>query len=283
MFIKALDSVSNSDELTDSWPMVDFTVLISEVELVSDLLWSLGVVAVEERVSSSTQVVLRTSMGDDPDHAISTVRDAFPHATVERITIARSVADTWREHAVATWVNEEVALVPAWVSPPENCTPIFVEPLDTFGLGNHPTTVLTLRLALQHVTPKSTVFDLGCGSGVLAVGLALLHQCTCTAYDIADNARKAVEMNSELNDVATVTWIDGYPQHESDAVLANILAPVLIEESHRISAATKSGGLLFLSGMRTEQVERVLQEFTLLKEISRDEIDGWTAVCLQKI
>jgi ribosomal protein L11 methylase PrmA len=283
MFIKALDSVSNSDELTDSWPMVDFTVLNSEAELVSDLLWSLGVVAVEERVSSSTQVVLRTSMGDNPDHAIATVRDAFPQTTVERITIARSVADTWREHAVATWVNDEVALVPAWISPPDNCTPIFVEPLDTFGLGNHPTTVLTLRLALQHVTPESTVFDLGCGSGVLAVGLALLRQCTCTAYDIADNARKAVEMNSELNDVATVTWIDGYPQRESDAVLANILAPVLIEESHKISSATKSGGLLFLSGMRTEQVERVLQEFTLFKEISRDEIDGWTAVCLQKI
>jgi ribosomal protein L11 methylase PrmA len=283
MFIKALDSVSNSDELTDSWPMVDFTVLNSEVEIVSDLLWSLGVVAVEERVSSSTQVVLRTSMGDDPDHAIATVRDAFPQTTVERITIARSVADTWREHAVATWVNDDVALVPAWISPPDNCTPIFVEPLDTFGLGNHPTTVLTLRLALQHVTPESTVFDLGCGSGVLAVGLALLRQCTCTAYDIADNARKAVEMNSELNDVATVTWIDGYPQRESDAVLANILAPVLIEESHKISSATKSGGLLFLSGMRTEQVERVLQEFTLFKEISRDEIDGWTAVCLQKI
>lgn len=263
--------------------MVDFTVLNSEVELVSDLLWSLGVVAVEERVNSSTHVILRTSMGDDPDHAIATVRDAFPQTTVERITIARSVADTWREHAVATWVNEDVALVPAWISPPDNCTPIFVEPLDTFGLGNHPTTVLTLRLALQHVSPGSTVFDLGCGSGVLAVGLALLRQCRCTAYDIADNARKAVEMNSVLNDVATVSWVDGYPQLECDAVLANILAPVLIEESHRITSATKSGGLLFLSGMRTEQVERVLQEFTLFNEISRDEIDGWTAVCLQKI
>jgi ribosomal protein L11 methylase PrmA len=89
-------------------------------------------------------------------------------------------------------------------------------------------------------------------------------------------------MNAALNCVSTVSWIDGYPKQESDAVLANILAPVLIEESDRIAAATKSGGLLFLSGMRTEQVERVLQEFTLFDEISRDEIDGWTAVALQK-
>jgi len=262
--------------------MVDFTVLNSEIELVSDLLWSLGVVAVEERGHSSTDVILRTSMGDDPDHAIATVVDAFPQTLVERISIARSVADTWREHAVATWVNDDVALVPAWIEAPNNCTPILVEPLDTFGLGNHPTTVLTLRLALSHVVADSEVFDLGCGSGVLAVGLALLRQCTCTAYDIADSARKAVEMNAALNGVSTVSWIDGYPKQESDAVLANILAPVLIEESDRIAAATKSGGLLFLSGMRTEQVERVLQEFTLFDEISRDEIDGWTAVELQK-
>lgn len=262
--------------------MVDFTVLNSEIELVSDLLWSLGVVAIEELPHSQNDIVLRTSMGDDPDRAITTVLEAYPSTSIEHISIARSVADTWRQHATATWVNDEVALVPAWVSAPENCTAIFVEPLDTFGLGNHPTTVLTLRLALRHVPPESTVFDLGCGSGVLAVGLALLSHCTCTAYDIAANAQRALETNADLNKVTTVSWLNGYPNQESDVVLANILAPVLIDESQRISAATKRGGLLFLSGMRTEQVQRVLQEFSSFDEISRDEMDGWTAVCLVK-
>jgi ribosomal protein L11 methyltransferase len=263
--------------------MVDFSVVGSDSELVSDLLWSLGVVAIEEREDSSHRIILRTSMGDDPEKAVTTVLQAFPDTTAERILIARSVADTWREHAVATWVNDEVALVPAWITAPDSCTPIFVEPLDTFGLGNHPTTVLTLRLALQHVKPESSVFDLGCGSGVLAVGLAVLRQCTCTTFDIAENARIAVEENVQINKAKDVSWLDGYPTDESDAVLANILAPVLIEESRNISGAVKNGGLLFLSGMRTEQVSRVVENFAEFAEVDRDEMDGWTAVALQKI
>jgi len=263
--------------------MVDFSVVDSDSELVSDLLWSLGVVAIEERDDSSQRITLRTSMGDDPENAISRVLSSFPGTRAERILIDRSVADTWREHAVATWVNEEVALVPAWIPAPDNCTPIFVEPLDTFGLGNHPTTVLTLRLALRHVIAESSVFDLGCGSGVLAVGLAVLRQCTCTTYDIAENARVAVEENVRINKAKNVTWINGYPSNESDAVLANILAPVLIDESQSISDAVKSGGLLFLSGMRTEQVSRVLENFPDFAEVDRDELEGWEAVALQKM
>ena len=262
--------------------MVDFTVDSIQNELISDLLWSLGVVAIEERRNTDGRTTLRTSMGEEPDLAIATVIEAFPDISVNRIAIDRAVADTWREHAVATWVNDEVALVPAWITAPKNCTPIFVEPLDTFGLGNHPTTVLTLRMALEHISEPCNVFDLGCGSGVLAVGLAVLKQCTCVAYDIADSAQIAVANNARLNNTSLVSWVDGYPKNVSDIVLANILAPVLIEESEKISSATRDGGLLVLSGMRTEQVSRVLQEFPDFTEVERDEMDGWTAVVLQK-
>ena len=263
--------------------MVDFTVDNMQTELVSDLLWSLGVVAIEERPVNDTRTTLRTSMGDNPEHAIATVIDSFPDISVSRIDIDRAVADTWREHAVATWVNDDVALVPAWIAAPPDCTPIYVEPLDTFGLGNHPTTVLTLRLALQHIDTPRSVFDLGCGSGVLAVGLAVLKRCDCLAYDIADNAQRAVADNSRLNNTTSVSWVSGYPPQKSEVVLANILAPVLIEESRNITEATVSRGLLILSGMRTEQVERVLQEFPDFKEMQRDEMDGWIAVALQKL
>lgn len=263
--------------------MVDFTVDNTQAELVSDLLWSLGVVAIEERPHSDSRTTLRTSMGDEPDLAITTVIDAFPEISVSRIDIDRAVADTWREHAVATWVNDEVALVPAWVAVPAQCTPILVEPLDTFGLGNHPTTVLTLRLALLHISTPRSVFDLGCGSGVLAVGLAVLRECRCLAYDIADNAQRAVADNARLNNTTLVSWVNGYPTEESEVVLANILAPVLIDESINIAKATRSGGLLVVSGMRTEQVARVLQEFPDFTEVQRDEMDGWTAVALQKL
>lgn len=44
--------------------MLDFLVSTSESELLADMLWSLGVVAVEERQASGDFVTLRTSMGE---------------------------------------------------------------------------------------------------------------------------------------------------------------------------------------------------------------------------
>ncbi|MFY8237604.1 MAG: 50S ribosomal protein L11 methyltransferase, partial [Ilumatobacteraceae bacterium] len=157
------------DDQEPEWVMVDFTTSPEQSELLADVLWAMGVVAIEEREIDATLVTLRTSMGEDPTTAINAVLIAFPDVMTNIVGVPRSVADTWREHAIATWVNDSVALVPAWVPAPNNSTPIFIEPLDTFGLGNHPTTVLALRLALVHIPSQSHVIDVGCGSGVLAI------------------------------------------------------------------------------------------------------------------
>lgn len=274
--------VRSSDELTESseWSLVEFVTTKSDVELVSDLLWSLGVVAIEELPETEDNIVLRTSVGENPDSAIDEVLQRFPGMKTRSVQIARSVADTWRTHATATWVNESVALVPAWLQAPDNSLPIFIEPADTFGLGNHPTTVLALRLALQQTQPNSTVFDLGCGSGVLGISLAKFRDCRVDVYDIAMNAQRVVQKNCDMNAVTTVSWSQWPTTKKYDVVLANILAPVLLAESAAIRSALASGGLLVLSGMRDEQVEAVLEHYPAFKELSRDTQDGWTAVAL---
>lgn len=275
--------MSNSDESIndESWHLVDVTVPSHDAELVSDFLWGLGVVAIEE-INRGIIVTLRTSMGENPVGAIATVREIFPHATFATVDISRSVADTWREFAEPTHVVDDVFLVPAWIEAPTNSRSLFIEPLDTFGLGNHPTTVLALRLALRNVAQQSTVFDFGSGSGVLAVGMASLMSCLVSAFDIAESSRDALHINATRNDVTTCEWIDGFPQTKVDAVLANILSPVLIAESEKIRSTVRTGGVIVLSGMRDNQVEDVLSHYTDCIEIERDELDGWVAVALQK-
>jgi len=276
--------VSNSDELTNNsqWRLVDIAVSYPEVEIVSDVLWGLGVVAIEE-LANGENVTLRTSMGENPkDVIIASLRHLFPHLVISTVEIDRAVADTWREFAEPTHVVDDVYLVPAWKDAPSDSRAIFIEPLDTFGLGNHPTTVLALRLALRCISPHSTIFDLGSGSGVLSVGAASLLSCTCVAYDIADSAKDALSMNAARNNVTTCEWIPGFPTRTVDAVLANILAPVLIAESTQVVNAIQTGGVIILSGMRTEQVADVLQHYSQCTEIDRDKLDGWTAVALMK-
>ena len=261
--------------------MLDFLVARSESELLADMLWSLGVVAVEERESAGEFVTLRTSMGEDHTVTRDFIQQNFPDVQISVAHIDRSVADTWRIHAAPTWVNDEVVLCPAWVDSPDAKHVIRIEPADTFGLGNHTTTVLALRLGLQHCEPHARVFDFGCGSGVLAIALTKILQCECFVFDIAHNAQEVVRINDELNGVHT-TWLSDVVDLNAGLVFANILAPVLIAESATIKDSVKQSGLIVLSGMRSEQVENVLHSYTDCTELEREERDGWTAVVLQK-
>jgi ribosomal protein L11 methyltransferase len=277
--------VLNSDESTrkpphTDWSLVEFVTTAVESELVSDYLWSLGVVAIEELPEDDDHVVLRTSVGEHPTESIERVQQLFPSVQTRSVFVPRSVADTWRQHATPTWVTDSVVLVPAWCKAPADSKAIYVEPADTFGLGNHPTTVLALRLALRHTQYEATVFDFGCGSGVLGIALSKTHQCQVSMYDIADGAQWVVEENCRLNNVSTVSWSQWPATQKHDVVLANILAPVLIAEAQAITAAIKPGGILVLSGMREEQVQSVLKHYGGLTEVTQETQDGWTAVAL---
>jgi ribosomal protein L11 methyltransferase len=262
--------------------MIDFLVSTSESELLSDFLWSLGVVAVEEREATDGFVTLRTSLGDDHSFTRGLVQAEFPNVIVSTARVNRSVADTWRAHAVPTWVNDDVVLCPAWVESPKAKHVIRIEPADTFGLGNHTTTVLALRLGLAHCQPKSRVFDFGCGSGVLAIAVTKILQCESYVFDIAHNAQEVVCVNDELNDVHT-TWETDVSDMNTDLVFANILAPVLIAESETIKGSVHDSGMIVLSGMREEQVEGVLSSYEECVELARETRDGWTAVILRKL
>ena len=63
--------------------MLDFLVSTSESELLSDLLWSLGVVAVEERDTTDNFITLSTSLGDDHSFTREIVKQKFPNVIAE--------------------------------------------------------------------------------------------------------------------------------------------------------------------------------------------------------
>jgi len=261
--------------------MLDILVSLSESELLSDLLWSLGAVAVEEREGSDGFVTLRTSMGEDLSHVRDAIEVRFPQASISIAHIDRNVADTWRTHAIPTWVNEQVVLCPAWVNSPDAAYVIRIEPAETFGLGNHATTVLALRLGLRHCLPHSKVFDFGCGSGVLAIAVAKILQCESFVFDIAHNAREVVRANSELNETHA-TWCTDSQTLQADLVFANILAPVLVAESQLIKNSIRQSGLIVLSGLRNDQIEDVMRSYGDCKELERESQEGWTSLVLQK-
>jgi ribosomal protein L11 methylase PrmA len=262
--------------------MIDLTPVTTDIDILSEYLWLIGVAAIEE-IESASGNTLRTCVGDSPLLILASIEKQFPDVLSNVVGIPRIVADTWRQFAEPTWVTTDLALVPAWLDAPDNCIPIFIEPLDTFGLGNHPTTILALQESLTHIADGSIVVDVGCGSGVLGIAVSLLRDSQVFVFDIADSAQHAVRINSERNGATKITWTPDWESVHAQVVLANILAPVLQELSTSIQQVLENDGLVVLSGMRTEQVDNVLNFYEQCVEISRSTLEGWTAVTLRKI
>lgn len=135
-----------------------------------------------------------------------------------------------------------------------------LDPGLAFGTGTHPTTALCLAwLAHTHLR-GCTVLDYGCGSGILAIAAALLGAKQVWAVDIDDQAMRATRDNAAANGVAeriSTPPIDALGSQGHDIVLANILARPLIELAPTLTALTRSGGQLVLSGLLQRQVDSV--------------------------
>ena len=162
-----------------------------------------------------------------------------------------------------------------------------------FGTGLHETTYACL-LALDDLR-KCRKFrnplDLGCGSGVLALGIAKAWNIPVLASDIDASAVTVTRDNAKNNNLAplvTVVQATGLNSQvlqqnaPYDLIVANILAWPLMKMAPDISASLTMNGVLVLSGLLGSQDVMVrsayLQQGLKLKR--RYAIGSWNALVL---
>ncbi len=279
------------------------TVAAAEAELAADALWGLGVVAVEERAGAGGDVELWTSLGDDAaDHAAHHAEAGEPMSDAVQAAlhdwpaswrwrfeyVDESVADSWRAHAEPVLVDAGLVVRPAWVEfdAPEGTTVLQIEPGATFGMGDHPTTILCLRAVRRLVSPGCAVLDVGCGSGVLAVAACVFGAHRAVGIDIAPAAVPVTAANARANGVgrqvtvSTTSLADVEGQYE--LVVANILAPTLVALADHLCRVVAPGGALVVSGVLADRHQHVLQALVPLTVERTELLDGWAAITLRR-
>ena len=264
------------------------TVAAPDTELASDDLWALGVVAIEERPGPSADTAeLWTSLGDDSAAVIQALENVAHRWAWRLETIDDAVMDTWRDYAIPTWIADDLVVYPAWLAPPvgSNLIAIGIEPGATFGMGDHPTTVLSLLALRGAIFPGAKVLDVGCGSGVLAIGACLFGAHHADAIDISPAAVPVTIANATRNNVGdrvnVTTTALGEISARYDIVLANILAPTLIELAGDLKRVLSESGTLVISGILADRNDHVLEALTPLRVTDRHDQGMWTAITLR--
>ncbi len=183
-------------------------------------------------------------------------------------------------------ITPEFWIVPSWHEPPAGARLVMrLDPGLAFGTGTHPTTRMCLRWLARRPSGASLtrVLDYGCGSGILAIGAALMGAPHIDAVDIDPAAVQATRDNSRHNGVSLTPGLPDQAQGAYSVVLANILATPLKLLAPLLSGHLAPDGWLVMAGILARQADEIAQAYAPALDVRvADEEDGWVLMCAHR-
>ena len=177
-------------------------------------------------------------------------------------------------------------IVPSWHEPPAAATQVIrLDPGLAFGTGTHPTTRMCLRWLARRPAGAdlARVLDYGCGSGILAIGAALMGAKALDAVDIDPAAVQSTRDNASANGVALNAGLPDLASGAYGVVLANILATPLKLLAPLLSGHVAAGGWLVLAGILERQADEIAAAYApwiVMTVAANDE--GWILMTGQR-
>lgn len=231
---------------------------------------------------------LEESEGEKAEELEIAVKEAFKDASVRVMVEDDSEwKDKWKEFFKPARVSKRIVVKPTWedYSEAQGDVVIELDPGMAFGTGTHETTSLCLKLIEDYMKAGDKVLDVGCGSGILSVGAALLGAGEVLAVDIDPEAVKVSEENVRLNGCGDIVraqtgnLVEGIA-FKADIVAANLMADLVMTLSPHVAEHINEGGTYISSGILLEKKEQVAKSIEdcgfKIKEIREDGM--WCAI-----
>ncbi len=184
--------------------------------------------------------------------------------------------NSWKEFFTPVPCGSRFVVLPPWLAGSAAADfpgrqAIIIEPKSAFGTGHHTTTALCLTalsdlLDAGLLREGQSFLDLGMGSGVLGLGLAL-SGLTGEGWDIDPLSLDNTVENLGVNHIDAARFtpglgsVDKVAGRRFDVVVANILARPLIGMAAEVAAAVRPGGVLVLSGILDIQARGVTEAY----------------------
>lgn len=176
--------------------------------------------------------------------------------------------------------------------PPHSSIPIMMDAGAAFGTGEHETTSGCLEAldGLKKAHQFSRILDMGTGTGILAIAAAKCWQVPVMAVDLDAMAVQVARRNVKLNAVHHVVRCEQSRGYQSsnvsgryDLIVANILAKPLVKMAKDARRYLQFGGTLVLSGLLTNQENRVMAAHQIqgIQLVSRICKGPWSTLILR--
>ena len=172
---------------------------------------------------------------------------------------------------------------------------LLIDATSAFGTGEHPTTrgcLMMLDRILKKTKPRR-MLDMGCGTGILAMGFAAATKGIAVGIDLDAPSVVIARDNARQNGMAAhvrVALGNGYraqlaKRHAPyDLIMANIFAKPLAHMAKDLKAHLRPGGIAILAGLLNTQANMVIAAHNAqgLALIHRLVIGEWTILALQR-
>lgn len=234
---------------------------------------------------------------ENPMESVSFIKERLESAEIKYdINISNCATEdwvnNWKQYFHPMPIGEKLLIRPTWEDEydAKGRTVLHIEPGLAFGTGSHPTTKLCLETLEKHIDEKSTVLDIGCGSGILSIACLLLGAKSAFGVDIDSLAVKTAKENALENgfgkDKFTVVQgnLSDKVTGKYSVVVANIVADIIMEFNKDVGSFLEDDGVYITGGIIESREPEVLSSFEEngFKVIERYEEKGWLVFVLKK-
>ena len=255
---------------------------------ICELILELSHSAIEEDEQNQT-IILRSEDSDE----LELIKDGL-NLFAEKLSINLDTKIEEKENidwiekykqSIKAVIGGKFYIRPSWIEPSqEELIDIIIDPALAFGSGHHETTNSCLEAVSKYVDDKTSVIDVGCGSGILSIASAKLG----AKVDICDTDELAItdaSKNFALNDVKyNNSWVGSANNSKKtyDIVIANILADIILMISSDLKRLINDNGIIILSGILDKYEDKIVKKFSEFetKEIIRK--NEWVTIILKR-
>ena len=273
-----------------TWIEARTTVSREELERASALFFDLGSAGLQEEDGAPLQQIWETGAAPPPPPLVrlraffenpdrGAIEEALKRLGLDIVWLELEDTDwseSWKDEFKPLRISERLVIAPPWDAP---TGAVVVEPGQGFGTGQHPTTRMMLEAldGLADEADVTSVLDVGCGSGILALAAAHLG-LEARGVDVDQHAVEEARENAERNGLSAS--FDTTPIAElelpADLVLANLHAEIMIPLAPDLVRLSRR--LLVVCGILADREESVRGAFPTLTLAARETSGEW--VCL---